>query len=347
VRSEGCLSTPLRLAIAGCGDIARWMALFSWLNRRIRLLACCDRTLPTAEAFAARFRIPRAYADYGTMLQEETVDAVYLAVPHDLHFYMACAAIEAGCHVLVEKPITRTLAEGQELVRRAQAAGVRVGVNYQYRYDRGCYALAQAARRGDLGRLYYGRCNVPWHREAAYFEQGAWRRELARAGGGTLLTQGSHALDVLLWALASPPRAAAGLTARPGFPQVEVETVALGTVELENGALIQISSSMVARPEQAVTLELYGERGTALYSNRPLPHVRFRGLPVRRMRPPGRGVHALQRSLEAFRAWVMEDQPYLTPAGEALPVLAAVDALYRSSRSGKKESVTLNTGARP
>jgi predicted dehydrogenase len=222
---------------------------------------------------------------------------------------------------------------------------VRVGVNYQYRYDTGCYALAQAARQGEMGELYYGRCNVPWHREAAYFEQGSWRGEPARSGGGTLLTQGSHALDLLLWALDSPPRAATGMTARPRFPQVEVESVALGTVELENGALIQVSSSMVARPEQAVTLELYGELGTALYSNRPWPHARFRGQRVRRMRPPVWGVHALQRSLEGFRAWVMEDRPYLTPAAEALPVLAAVEALYRSAQSGEKEMINLNTGA--
>ncbi len=339
------MSEPLRLAIVGCGEIARWMALFCRLNRRIHLVACCDRTLPVAEAFAARFRIPRAYDDYETLLEAERLDAVYLAVPHDLHFEMVVAAVEASIHVLVEKPVARTLSEGQEIVRRAGAANVRVGVNYQYRYDTGCYALAQAARQGDLGELYYGRCNVPWHREAAYFESGAWRGELARSGGGTLLTQGSHALDVLLWALDSPPRAATGMTAQPGFAQVEVETVALGTVQLKNGALIQVSSSMVARPEQGVTLELYGERGTALYSNRPWPHVRFRGLHVRRMRPPGWGVHALQRSLEAFRAWVMGGRPYLTPAEEALPVLAAVDALYRSSQTGEKEIIRLNTGA--
>ena len=258
---------------------------------------------------------------------------------------MVAAAIEAGSHVLVEKPVARTLAEGREIVKRARAAGVRVGVNYQYRYDTGCYALAQAARHGELGELYYGRCNVPWSREAAYFAQGSWRGELARSGGGTLLTQGSHALDLLLWAMDSSPGAATGLTARPGFPQVEVETVALGAVELESGALIQVSSSMVARPEQAVTLELYGERGTALYSNRPWPHARFRGLRVRRRRPPVRGVHALQRSLEAFRAWVQDDRPYLTPAAEALPVLAAVEALYRSAESGQKEFINLDMGA--
>jgi UDP-N-acetyl-2-amino-2-deoxyglucuronate dehydrogenase len=334
------VSPPLRLGLAGCGDVAGWMARLARLNRRLRFVACCDRDLARAEAFAARHHIPRAFAGYEEMLRGGGLDAVYLAVPHDLHLEMACAAVEAGLPVLLEKPLARTLEEGAEIVRRAEAAGVPVGVNYQYRYDRGCYALARAAQRGDLGTLYYGRCNVPWHRGEDYFRQGPWRGELARAGGGTLLTQASHALDVLLWAMDSPPRAATGMSARPGFSgpeseiEVEVETLALGTLALESGALIAVSSSMVARPEQAVTLELYGQRATALYSGRrplaPWPHVRFRGRRVRRERPPARGVHALARSLEGFRAWVVEGRPYLTPAAGALPVLAAVDALYRA-----------------
>lgn len=340
------MSSPLRLGIAGCGDIAGWMARLARLNRRVRLVACCDRALSRAEAFAARHRISRAFSGYDDMLRQGDLDAVYLAVPHDLHLDLTCAAVEAGLPVLLEKPLARTLAEGAEIVRRARAAGVPVGVNYQYRYDRGCYALACAARRGDLGRLYYGRCNVPWQRGADYFEQGPWRGELARAGGGTLLTQASHALDVMLWAMDSPARAAAGMSARPGFPGAEVETLALGTLELESGALIGVSSAMVARPEQAVTLELYGERGTALYGGRPLPHVRFRGVHPRRERPPARGVHALARSLEGFRAWVVEGRPYLTPAAEALPVLAAVAALYRAFESGRVEPVVMDVCGR-
>jgi predicted dehydrogenase len=333
------VSAALRLAVVGCGNIARHVALLARLNRRMRLVACCDRTLSSAKRFAARFRVPHAYDDYPAMLEKEKLDAVYLAVPHDLHFQMTRAAIESGRHVLVEKPITRTLKEGQQIVRLAGAAGVRVGVNYQYRYDAGCYALAMAARRGDLGELYYGCCSVPWQRQVDYFEKSPWRGQLARAGGGTLLTQGSHALDILLWALGSPPRAAVGVTAQRKFTQVEVEDVASATIELENGALAQINSAMVARPEQAVTIQVYGAKGTARYSNRPFPHVRFHGLRAKRARPPARGLHALQRSLGAFGAWVMQDRPYLTPAAQALPVLAAIEAAYRSAQSGKKESV--------
>ena len=333
------MTDPLRLAIVGCGWVAGYMALFARLNRRIRLVACCDHTLANAERLAARYRVPHTYDDYRAMLEREALDAVYLAVPHDLHLQMARRAVESGRHVFLEKPIARTLAEGQQITRLTRAAGVRVGVNYQYRYDPACYALAMAGRQGHLGKLHYGRCNVPWQRGADYFEQGPWRGQLARAGGGTLITQGSHLLDVLLWALGGQPRAALGATARRSFAQVEVEDLAQGMVEMEDGALAQFSSSMVASPEQALTIELYGEKGTAVYRDRPWPWVRFLGRRVKRARPPVWGIHPLQRSLEAFRAWVAEERPYLTPAEEALPVLATIEAIYRSAQSGHREAV--------
>lgn len=336
------MTAPLRLAIVGCGWVAGYVAWFARLNRRIRLVACCDRTLAEAERFAARHRIPHAYADYPAMLEQEALDAVYLAVPHDLHLEMARAAIEARRHVFLEKPLAGLLAEAREIAQIAGGAPVRVGVNYQNRYDPGCYALAMAIRRGNLGKPYYGRCNLPWQRGMDYFEQGSWRGQLARAGGGTLLTQGSHALDVLLWALGGRPHQALGMVAQQKFDQVEVEDLAMGTVEMENGTLVQISSSMVANPEQAMTMEVYGERGTALYTNRPWPHVRFRGVQIKRTRLPVGGIHPLQRSLEAFRAWIVEDRPYLTPVDEALPVLATIDAIYRSAQSGQRELVQLD-----
>lgn len=329
------------MAIVGCGDIATYTALFSRINRRIETSACCDRLSDRAEAFAKRNRIPLFFDDYGKMLGSVELDAVYLAVPHDLHFSMAGEAIERGLHVLLEKPITRTLEEGEEIVRQAHARGVRVGVNYQYRYDAGCHALARAVQAGSLGKIHYVRCNIPFHRQERYFSAAAWHASLAQSGGGTLLTQGSHMLDIALWAIGSQARAAAGMVARRRFQNAEVEDLAQGILEMEGGALIQICSSMIANPEQAQSIEVYGERGTALYSDRPLPHVRFRGVRVRKRRPPVAGLHALQRSVEGFRAWAMEDTPYLIPAEGALPVLGAVEAIYRSAQSGRREKVRI------
>jgi predicted dehydrogenase len=329
----------LRLGIAGCGEIAGYMAWFARLNRRIELVACCDAAEEKAKRFAGRHHIGRAHASYEAMLDQGGMDAVYLAVPHHLHFDMLGAAIRAGLQTLVEKPITRTLAEAEMVVALTQERGVRVAVNYQYRYDRGCHALARAVQNGALGRIHYARCNVPWRRGQSYFEGAGWHGSWAQAGGGTLITQGSHAVDVLLWALGERPVEVMGYTAQRRFDDVEVEDLTQAMVVLEDGAIIQVSSTMVANPEQSVTMEVYGERGTALYSGRPWPHVRFRGVRARRAKVPSWGVHALQRSLNGFCAWAMDGVPHLVPAEEAVAVLAVVEAAYRSAESGRAETV--------
>ena len=330
--------TKLNLGIVGCGDIAGYTALISKLVPQVRMSACCDVDAERVETFAKRHRIPQTFTDYAEMLSKADLDAVYLAVPHNLHYEMILSAVEAGKPVFVEKPVTRTLSEGIKLVETV--AGQKVGVNYQYRHDSGCYALARAVQAGALGRVHSIRINVPWHRTQAYFDNAPWHKTLAQAGGGTLITQGSHFLDLALWALEEKPVSAMGYTASPGF-DVEVETLAHGLIETESGTLISITSSMVAAREGAVTLEVYGERGTALYRDLPLPSVKFVGVKVRKERPPEWGLHALQRSLAGFANWVLTDKPYLTPAHETLPVLAAVDGIYRSAGSGKRERIEI------
>jgi UDP-N-acetyl-2-amino-2-deoxyglucuronate dehydrogenase len=326
----------LNLAIIGCGDIAGYTALASKIVPLVRLSACCDVNADRARRFAGRYRIPQVYTDYAELLAKASVDAVYLAVPHHLHYEMIVAAIEAGKAVLVEKPVTRTLDEGRKLIELV--AGRKVGVNYQYRYDSGCYPLARAIQSDVLGRINSIRINVPWHRNQSYFDQAAWHKTIAQAGGGTLITQGSHFLDVALWALGEAPVSAMGYTAAPGFP-VEVDTLAHGIVETSGGTLINITSTMAAASEQAVTIEVYGERGIGIYANRPRSSVKFIGCRVHRDRPPERGLHALQRSLAGFAKWVLDDKVFLIPAASTLPVLAAVDGIYRSARSGKRESI--------
>jgi predicted dehydrogenase len=96
---------------------------------------------------------------------------------------------------------------------------------------------------------------------------------------------------------------------------------------------------MVAAKEQAVVIEVYGEKGMAIYKDLPLPSVKFIGLNIRKEKPPERGIHALQRSIAGFANWVVNDQPFLTPAASTLPVLAAVDGIYRSARTGQRSII--------
>jgi len=327
----------LRLGIVGCGDIAGFTALVSRLVPQVTLTACCDVTEERAQIFSKRHGIPQVFTDHVELLKNSNIDAVYLAVPHFLHYQMILDALESGKAVFVEKPLTRTLPEGEKLVEIINQRDVKVGVNYQYRYDSGCYALGRAIQAGALGRIHSMRINIPWHRTQKYFDGAAWHRTLAHAGGGTLITQGSHFLDVALWAMGESPVSAMGYTATPGF-DVEVDTLVHGIVETRS-TLISITSSMVAAREKSVTIEAYGELGTAIYRNTPLPSVRFVGVKVHKERPPEFGVHALQRSLSGFVNWILNGKPFLTPAASTLPVLAAVDGIYRSANTSQRVKI--------
>jgi predicted dehydrogenase len=329
------MKKKMRIAVVGCGDIARFTAIGFIINKGISTVACVDNNIDRAKSFSRWFIIPKYFGGYSEMLNKVELDAVYLAVPHILHEPMIKQALEKGLHVFCEKPVTTKMDDAIEVCRLAKKTGLKVGINYQYRYDKSCFAMAQAAHSGELGEILYGRCNVPWHRTEKYFSGSPWHKSLETSGGGTLLTQGSHALDVLLWTCGKAPLKATGMTARKCFRDVEVEDLAMATIELENGVLIQAASSMVAASEQKVTIDVYGSKATAVYSGFSSPGVRFTGAKPPRYQVPARGLHALFRSIEGFRAWVMEGSPFLTPATQSLPVLAAIEAVYRSAATGK------------
>jgi predicted dehydrogenase len=326
----------INVAMVGCGESGNDFALVSRFIPYVQFTAACDLNPVQLEKFVKRNRIPTAFSTYEDLLTQEDIEAVVLATPHDLHYEMILAAVDSGKHVLVEKPVTRTLQEARDLL--PQIRGVKVGVNFQFRYDTGCYAMARAVQAGELGKIYSVRINVPWHRERSYFENSSWHKTIARAGGGTLITQASHFLDVVLWALGEKPTSAYGVTKTIGFA-VEVDTLTHAIVETDKETLISITTSMVVSSEQSVQIEVYGERGTAIYNMKPSPVVKFRDVTVKKQKPPGWGFHAYQRSLAGFARWVLDDEPYLIPVEESLSVLAVIDAIYRSAASGKRELI--------
>ncbi|NMA95876.1 MAG: Gfo/Idh/MocA family oxidoreductase [Clostridiales bacterium] len=332
----------LRLGVIGCGDISKYVLLFARLNRHIQVVGCADIDFERANRYASWFKGARAYDDYIKMISELDLDAAYLAVPHNLHFPIMKDLIEKNIHILCEKPITISLEEAIYIVDFAESKDVKIGINYQYRYDKACYRLAMAAQKGELGEIYYGICNIPWYRDDSYFKNSSWHKNIESSGGGTLLTQGSHALDILLWACNSKPVKAQGMIKNMKFRDVEVEDLAMGIIELENGTVLQVTSSMAALPEQSVTINLYGSKGTAIYRGPSFPRVKFKSAKVSRHRLNVFGLHALDRSLRAFTRWVLKgDIKYHITGREAISVLSSILSIYESAKTGEVEKVKL------
>jgi UDP-N-acetyl-2-amino-2-deoxyglucuronate dehydrogenase len=190
-------------AVIGLGDISTvHLPAISRLEG-VRLVGVADVDPARAAAGGAAYDVP-SFTDHRELLARLRPDVVHVCTPHDQHVPVALDALDAGAHVLTEKPIAHTVAEGRRLVDRAAtatAAGQRIGVCFQNRYNATSVALKDALASGRYGTVHGARASVWWHRAPAYYAAAPWRGEWARAGGGTLINQAIHTLDLLLWLL--------------------------------------------------------------------------------------------------------------------------------------------------
>src|SRR5690348_12979820 len=166
------------------------------------LAAVCSRSLDRAKAFAAKHNAAAGYDDYTTMLDDPAVDVVYIATPNGLHAEQALAALKSGKHVLVDKPLALDLGDARAIVDVATDAGVRLGVGFHLRYKATTRAARDAIAAGRLGEMFYA--EMACGAGKGLFPYDTWRADAALSGGGTLLHQGVHAVDLVAY-LADQP----------------------------------------------------------------------------------------------------------------------------------------------
>jgi predicted dehydrogenase len=267
------------------------------------------------------------------------VDAVAVLTPHHLHLPYVLAAARARRHVLVEKAIAHTVAAADELIDACRTHGVTLAGIFQNRFTPAARRLRETVTGGELGRVFLASVTVKEHRAPGYFLASPWRGRKAEAGGGVLMIQAIHMIDLLVWVLGMPRRVVAHT--RTAVHDVEVEDVALGVLELEGGAMATLQATTGVVPEQPPSVEIHGERGTATVSGS-WGHLGFRLrtgadageeiTPDRRPTQPSVEPYAAQ--IADFVAAVREGRPPLVDGAEARKALVVVEALYRSAGSG-------------
>lgn len=187
--------SDFRVGVVGCGGIAQVHGAVLQHLEGVELVACADIRPERSQAFAENFG-GKAYDSMEAMLEGEQLDAVHLCTPHYLHTPMAKLAVERGLHVFTEKPpvINR---EQWEQFQELEKAPVRVGVCFQNRYNRSVGLMKDVLRSGKAGKVLGARAFVTWHREAPYYTESGWRGALDTEGGGVLINQSVHTLDLL------------------------------------------------------------------------------------------------------------------------------------------------------
>ena len=213
------MSAEIGFGIVGAGMVARYHARAIAETPGARLAAICRADASRADEAAAELGVP-CEASLEALLERPDVDAVCLCTPSGLHAEQALAAARAGKHVLVEKPMALRLADADAMIAACRDAGVRLGVALQRRTDPASRALHDAIRAGELGSLVLGTATVPYFRPQSYYDSAAWRGTWSLDGGGALMNQGIHLVDLLLWLMGGEAEV---VGASGGVAQHEIE----------------------------------------------------------------------------------------------------------------------------
>jgi UDP-N-acetyl-2-amino-2-deoxyglucuronate dehydrogenase len=266
---------PLTFALVGCGAIAPTQAkALAALPGDARLTHCCDINPSLAEKFAAEFGLKTASFD--EILADPSIDAVTICTPSGLHAALGTRALAAGKHVVIEKPMEITPAACEPLLAAQRASGRKLAVISQHRFDPSSQQVRAALDRGELGRLILTEARVPWYRTQDYYDSGDWRGTWALDGGGCLMNQGVHTVDLMLW-LAGPVKTVYAQMRTAGHERIEVEDAVCATLTFANGAIGNLLATTCAHPGFPAYLGLHGTHGSALIEGDELKTFAIRG----------------------------------------------------------------------
>jgi UDP-N-acetyl-2-amino-2-deoxyglucuronate dehydrogenase len=248
--------------IVGCGTISHFHARAIAELRGAKLVACCSARPASAEKFAAE-RGCTPYPTLKAMLADPRVDAVTVTTPSGAHLEPTIAAARAGKHVIVEKPLEITLRRCDRIVRECEQHGVQLATIFQSRFHETAIKLKRAIDIGRFGQLTIGDAYVKWHRSQEYYDSRPWRGTWALDGGGALMNQAIHSVDLLTW-LMGPVVEVRAITATLAHKRIEVEDAAVATLRFANGALGVIEATTAVYPGYLKRIEIHGTAGSAV-----------------------------------------------------------------------------------
>ena len=339
----------IHIGLVGAGNISQTHADAAAQIEGARVVAVCGRSRDRAERLAARSGAA-AYDDLGRFLDHRPMDLVVIGSPSGLHAAQGIAAAQHGLHVLTEKPIDTSTAHADRLIAEAAGAGVTLGVIFQDRMKPDITRLKALIDAGRLGTPILASASVRWHRPLDYYTGSAWRGTQALDGGGALINQGVHTVDLLLWLFGPVRRVFGKVTTR--LHAIEVEDTAVATLEFASGAIGTIEAATSAYPGYPRQLALTGSEGTvkldgdrlaAIDLRRPLSGDRVsevNAVSVAASSPVVSDVSAHRAVFQDFIAAIAHHGQPSCDGAQGRASVAVIEAIYRSSTTDRPVDLT-------
>jgi predicted dehydrogenase len=334
--------------IIGLGAIAGIHAQAIGQIEGARLAAVFDPAPERAASFA-QANGGKPYDDMEAFLKDDDVKFVVIATPSGLHLDAAVAAARAGKHVIVEKPLEITVERCQHIIKAAAESAVMLSGIFQGRFSESSQTVRAAIDKGRFGKIILCDAYVKWYRSQAYYDSGAWRGTKDIDGGGALMNQAIHALDLLLW-FGGGVKEVSARAATMAHERIEVEDTLVSTLLFESGAMGVVQATTAVWPGSSKRIELLGTEGTAVIEEDAIIRwdfakedpedeeirKRFSAAPQSggASNPMGIGFAGHKAHFEdCVRAVESGDKP-LVDGREAARSVALVQAMYKSASNG-------------
>lgn len=343
------MSKTVGYAVVGLG-VGRNHARAAAKARDCRLVAVCDIDRPKADAMAEELGCLAIY-DFDELLKRSDVDVVSICTPSGMHADMIVKAAAAGKHILSEKPLDIKLDQIDAALEACRKHGVKLGGIFQNRLAPANQAIKAAIDAGKLGRPYVGNMQVKWWRTQEYYDAGGWRGTWAMDGGGSLMNQSVHTIDLFQWFM-GPVKS---VFAKTGIfaHKIETEDAGLALVTFKNGALGTIIGTTAAYPGLDTTIQLHGENGSIYMTGNKIVRWRLRGENEEQVEqemiarfsgksdaasadPAAIATTGHAGQVQDMVNAVLEDRDPVVPGVEARNAVQIILAIYESSRTGKE-----------
>ncbi len=322
----------LPVAVVGCGLVSIVHLEAIAANPNARLVAVCDTDSGRRSTAAAQYGVP-GFANHRELIEAGIARVVHVCTPHDQHVGPTVDLLTAGVPVIMEKPLAHRLADGEQIVRAAEATGTKIAVCFQNRYNHTSQAIRDLLESGRLGAVLGGSGAVLWHRPEAYYRLRPWRAAWASSGGGTMINQAIHTLDLLQWLLGDVVASAGSVSRRVPIAGVEVEDTADLVLDHASGARSVLFASNANVVDAPITLEIATERAN-LFVRGDLTiswaDGRIEVVPERRAASGGRAYWGVSHALliDDFYRRLADPEPFWISPAEAAKTLRILDQLY-------------------
>jgi predicted dehydrogenase len=248
----------LNCAIIGCGRIFSTHADAILKCTDANLYAVCDSDKERAEKAAKKYQC-KAFYDYKDLLNDKLIDVVHICTPNYLHAAMAIDAMQHGKHVFTEKPMAITVSEAQKMIEVSEDTGKLLGVCFQNRYNTTSIKVKELLTSGKVGKVLGGRAFMTWNRDREYYASDAWRGTWDQEGGGALINQAIHTLDLIQWFIGDVEKVTGSIHTRLLKDDIEVEDTAEATILFKDGTVFLFYASNNYCMDAPVSIEIVCE----------------------------------------------------------------------------------------